>query len=122
VSARVIPADVKAAEKAHLLLERATHASTPAEEARTCGFLLARIIADHGLAIVAGSTLAFVASFMPPPGPVPQSPQASTGGYHRIRSKFGGACSVCGRSFGAGVSIAWKRGAPTMHWACKGAV
>ena len=109
----------KTLAKIRALLARATHETTPAEEARTSAHLAARLIVSHGFKIGLSNGHA------PPPPPPPEEPRPrarSSGGmknYAVFTNKYRGRCVSCGAPYAIGDRIAWRRGEGTTHYTCR---
>jgi len=90
-------------EKVVALVDRAMHAETPPEEARTSAFLAWKLVQKLGLELAR-------------PEPPPKRRR------HRGRiivSKFDGICDVCGEAYEAGKKVRWKRHTGCIHLDCQ---
>ena len=108
----------KTLAKIRALLARATHETTPPEEARTSAHLAARLIVSHGFSIGAASHSNGYAQPPPPPSPEERPKRSSSRekNYAVFSSKYRGRCVSCGSPYAIGDRIAWRRGEGTTHW------
>lgn len=82
-------------ERLRRLIARATHESTPVEEARTCGVIACRLIDRLGLLDQASA---------------PQQPIQGPSPWRKIRSRYEATCRLCGAFYSVGEVVAWRRG------------
>ena len=111
----------KTLAKIRALLARATHETTPAEEARTSAHLAARLIVSHGFSVGAADHSNGHAKAPPPPPE--EKPRARSSSreknYAVFSSKYRGRCVSCAMPYAIGDRIAWRRGEGTTHYTCR---
>lgn len=108
-------------QRVHALLDRASHETTPEEEARTSALIAARLIRQHGLRVVHPLR-------EEKPNPRVKSdpkkrrssskevPEDAVG--RRIMARYDGRCRGCKRAFFEGDYIVWVMNYGAWHPVC----
>jgi len=86
------------------LIRRATHPTTPIEEARTSAVIALKTMVDAGLT-VGGAPVS------PPPAPERAAKRA-------IRAQHASWCRVCGNRCEVGALVYWRQGEGIVHREC----
>ena len=112
----------KTLAKIRALLARATHETTPPEEARTSAHLAAKLIVSHGFSVI--GIVSHSNGYEKPPPTSAQEVKRSRSAagmknYAVFTSKYRGRCVSCGAPYAIGDRIAWRRGEGTTHYTCR---